>query len=252
MKNYIEHFHMLYNKLKDGENFAFSRFSDGELYMMQGKEIELAQSHYQIGSRKVSSRYFPEDFKHFDPNKDEFYRQELMDAYQYLQDNYYVGLSCRCCVGQNDHQEMLDWYKGDIDSDLLTWSNLWVNGNFKLFKEYMIPEFSNHKIVYILNENANIDGLPFDVTKDFRVGTNCIINDYGLIKIVNDWIVENEIENHVFLFSASSLSNYMIHHLYKTHPNNTYIDVGTTMNNYLGMKGLRGYLMGYDDKTCIW
>lgn len=252
MKNYVEHFHMLYDKLKSGENFAFSRFSDGELYMMQGKEIELAQSHYQIGNRKVASRYSPEDFKHYDPSKHEFYRQELMDAYQHLQNNYYVGLSCRCCVGVVDHQDMLNWYKGDINSDLLTWSNLWVNGNFKLFKQYMIPEFSNHKIVYILNENANIDGLPFEVTKDFRVGTNCIINDYGLIKTVGDWISENDIENYVFLFSASSLSNYMIHHLYKLYPNNTYIDVGTTMNNYLGMKGLRAYLTGGDDKICIW
>lgn len=252
MKDYREHFFMLYEKLKNNENFAFSRFSDGELYMMQNKELVLAETHYQIGDKKVSQKYHDEDHKHFDPSKHQFYRQELMDSYQHLQDNYFVGLSCRCCVGQKDHQQMLDWYKGDVNSDLLTWSNLWVNGNFKLFKEYMIPEFSNHKIVYTLNENANIDGLPFDIVKDFRVGPNCIINDYSKIQEVGDWIYENKIENHVFLFSASSLSNYMIHHLYKTYPNNTYIDIGTTMNAYLDMKGLRHYLKGKDDKICIW
>jgi len=252
MKNYVEHFHMLYNKLKNGENFAFARFSDGELYMMQNKETKLAHDHYILGKQKVSNHYFEEDHKHFLPGRDEFFRQELMDSYTHLQHNYFVGLSCRCCVGNQHHQEMLDWYEGDINSDLLTWSNLWVNGNYKLFKEYMIPEFSNHKIVYILNENANVNGLPFEVSKDFRVGPNCIINDFDLIETVSDWISENKIENHVFLFSASSLSNYMIHHLYKKYSNNTYIDVGTTMNNYLGMKGLREYIKGKNNKICIW
>ena len=252
MKDYKEHFFMLYNKLKNNENFAFSRFSDGELYMMQNKEIELAEHHYQIANLKVPQKYHEEDHKHFDPSKHQFFRRELMNAYQHLQHNYFVGLSCRCCVGVKDHQEMLDWYKGDTNSEFLTWSNLWVNGNFKLFKEYMIPEFSNHKIVYTLNENANIDGLPFDVVKDFRVGKNCIINDYGKIDEIEQWIHENQIENHVFLFSASSLSNYIIHHLYRVYPNNTYIDVGTTMNDYLGMKGLRQYIKGKNNKICIW
>lgn len=252
MKDYREHFFMLYEKLKNNENFAFSRFSDGELYMMQGKETQLADNFYILGNRKVPQKYHEEDHKHFIPEKHEFYRQKLMDSYQHLQDDYFVGLSCRCCVGNKDHQEMLDWYKGDINSDLLTWSNLWVNGNFPKFKELMIPEFSNHDIVYILNENANVDGLPFKVKKDFRVGKNCIINDYDKIFDVGNWIFDNKIENHVFLFSASSLSNYMIHYLYKSYPDNTYIDVGTTMNDLLGMKGLREYIKGNNKKMCIW
>ena len=30
MKDFKEHFFLLYNKLKNNENFAFSRFSDGK------------------------------------------------------------------------------------------------------------------------------------------------------------------------------------------------------------------------------
>ena len=252
MKDFKEHFYMLFNKFKNGENFAFSRFSDGELRIMQNKELVLAGDHFKIGNKKTSGFYHPEDHKHFNPEEHQFYRQELMDSYQHLQDNYYVGLSCRCCVGEADFQQMIDWYKGDPNSNLLTWSNLWVNGNFPLFREHMIPEFSNKKIVYVLNEHANVEGLPFKVEKDFRVGENCIINDYDLIDTMSDWIGENSIENHTFLFSASSLSNFLIHHLYKRYPNNTYIDVGTTMNDYLGMKGIRGYLSGGNRKICIW
>ena len=251
-KNFREHFFMLHEKLKNKENFAFQRFSDGELRIMQNKKLVLAEDHYQIGNNKVNAKYVPEDHKHFDPEKHQFFRNKLMEAYKFQKENYFVGLSCRCCVSDNDFKEMVSWYEGDPNSDLLTWSNLWVNGNYSLFKEYMIPEFSNNKIVYILNENANIKGLPFSVVKDFRVGKNCIINDYGLIEIVSDWIIKNNIENHVFLFSASSLSNFMIYELYKRYDKNTYIDVGTCFNTHLKLSGIRQYLLGKNDKVCVW
>lgn len=252
MKDFREHFFLLMNKLNKGENFAFSRFSDGELRIMQGKKLILAADHYQIGDQKVNSSYYPEDRKNIDPVEHLHIKNKLMEAYQHLQHNYYVGLSCRCCVGQDDFNQMISWYKGDPNSDLLTWSNLWVNGNFPLFQEYMIPIFSKKNIVYILNEKANINTLPFRVIKDFRIGENCIVNDFGMENEVGMWIEENNIENHTFLFSASSLSNMVIYELFKKYPNNTYIDIGTTLNRELGMNGLRAYLTGNDKKICIW
>jgi hypothetical protein len=252
MKKFQDHFYMLLDKFKAKENFAYSRFSDGELRIMQNKELVLAQDHYKIGDQKVKAAYHPEDHKHFDPAKHQHIRKKLMDSYEHLQHNYYVGLSCRCCVGDADFHQMLRWYKGDPNSDNLTWANLWVNGNFPLFRTYMVPEFSNRKIVYIVNEKANIAGLPFHVERDFRIGENCIVNNYGMEKEIGQWIEENNVKNYVFLFSASSLSNMLIYELFKKYPDNTYIDIGTTLNDYLGMKGLRGYLTGSNRKVCIW
>ena len=251
-KDFREHFYYLLNKFKSKENFAFSRFSDGELRIMQNKELILANDYYKIGNNKVNSFYHPEDHKHFNPVKDQHIRLKLMEAYQHLQHNYHVGLSCRCCVGDTDFKEMINWYRGDPESELLTWSNLWVNGNFPLFREHMLPEFSKRKIVYILNENGDINNLPFVVLKDFRVGNNCIVNNFGMEKEIIQWIEDNNIEDYVFLFSASSLSNMLIYELYKKYPNNTYIDIGTTLNDFLKLKGLRGYLNGTNRKICIW
>ena len=39
MKDFVEHFYLLYNKLKNGEHFAFSRFSDGEMIIMKNQEL---------------------------------------------------------------------------------------------------------------------------------------------------------------------------------------------------------------------
>ena len=250
MKDFKEHFFLLYEKLKNKENFAFSRFSDGELRIMQNQELVLANNHFKIGDKVQAGSYHPEDWKSVNPHTHPHIREKLMEAYKYKKNNYYVGLSCRCCVGNDDFNQMVEW-RGD-DDEFLTWSNLMLNGNYKLFREYFLPEFSNNNIVYVLNQNANIDGLPFKVIKDFRVGENCIVNEFNKHEEILEWIEENDVKNHVFLFSASSLSNFIIYELFKKHDQNTYIDIGTTLNIELGMKGIRGYLRGGNEKVCIW
>ena len=44
----------------------------------------------------------------------------------------------------------------------------------------------------------------------------------------------------------------MIYELFKKYDKNTYIDIGTTLNVELGMKGRRAYLRGGDNKICVW
>ena len=41
-KNFKEEFDKLLGMIKSGENFAFTRFSDGELFIMQNKTVILA------------------------------------------------------------------------------------------------------------------------------------------------------------------------------------------------------------------
>ena len=52
MKHFKEHFFLLFEKLKNKEHFAFSRFSDGELFIMQNKELILADNYYKIGDNE--------------------------------------------------------------------------------------------------------------------------------------------------------------------------------------------------------
>ena len=252
MKNFKEDFKKLFKKFQNSENFAFSRFSDGELRIMQNTELKLAGDHNIVLGQKNSASYARETHKHFIPSEHTFYREKLMDAYRFKKHNYYVGLSCRCCVGDKDFNQMLEWYEGDTSSEFLTWSNLMLNGNYSDYKSDFIPEYSNKKIVLICNENANINKLPFSIYKDFRVGYNCFINNYSIIEEIKNWIDQDNINGYVFLFSASSLSNLLIHQLYKHRDTNTYIDIGTTLNHFLGIDYNRGYLSGGNNKICIW
>jgi len=255
MKTFIGHFNLIKELLIKKEHFAFSRFSDGELRILQNLETRIDNSFYQIGDTKyqvAQNTYHPEDHKHWVPGEHEFYRTKLMEAFKHKQKNYFVGLSCRCCVGENDFNQQVDWRGGD--DEFLTWSNLFVNSNYPRFMSEIVPIFKDFKVVYIVNENAKLKNLPFKLEKDFRVGYNCIINNYDLIEEISKWIEENKIENYLFLFSASSLSNMMIHQLYSKFSNNTYMDIGTTLNWFLEMKGSRDYLRGGPTlhQTCIW
>ena len=56
MKNFNQEFDKFLNKIKANEQFAFSRFSDGELFIMQNKTVVLANDHYITGDIKGPNR----------------------------------------------------------------------------------------------------------------------------------------------------------------------------------------------------
>jgi hypothetical protein len=101
----------------------------------------------------------------------------------------------------------------------------------------MVPIFSTKKIVLVSNENSILTDLPFKVFKHYKIGSNCMINNYYLIDEIKQWIEENRIENTLFLFSASSLSNLLGYELYKNYNKNQYLDIGSSLGPLLGLQG---------------
>ena len=75
---------------------------------------------------------------------------------------------------------------------------------------------------------------------------------------MTEWISQNDIRDHVFLFAASSLSNMIIHEGYKDFPNNTYMDIGSSLNPMIPGIGSRRAYMGQlnngviQGEPCIW
>ena len=61
------------------------------------------------------------------------------------------------------------------------------------------------------------------------------------------WIEDRDITGYTFLFSAATLTNYLIYQLYKNFDTNQYIDIGSSLGYHLGLKGCayRGYLHMY-------
>lgn len=238
MKNFSQEFDKFLLKLKNRDPFAFSRWADGELWILENKSYSLSPSSHGY--------LYPEDQKEFDANKHQFHREKLWDAFKYSSSNYYIGITTNSdagIVGYSPRDWMIDNSGSDIEH--ITFANLFINSNYKRFREEIIPLFSQYKIAVMCNQRSTFRNCSFEIEKDFRIGSNCIINDDNKVDLMADWVAKEKPEGWLFLFAASSLGNLCIHRLHQIAPNNTYIDVGSALNPDFGLGLDRGYLSAW-------
>jgi len=256
VKNFKEEFDRLLSLVASSRPFCFTRFSDGEVTILRNKPLVLGDSFliqgdiYADQKIPLPSYAFKEDEerKSFIPQETPFLHEKLVEAFKYRKKNYFKGIS-----GQNGQDGKSSWefcvsLYGEGDLDHLTFSNVLINDNYRFFISDMLPLFATKKIVLISNKNSKLDRLPFKVVKHFGVGPNCMKDDYYLIDACKDWIQKNKITDHLFLFSAASLSNLLGYELYKDYGENQYMDIGSSLGPHLqleGWKAMRTYLKTY-------
>ena len=253
MKNYKEEFYKLLNLVESREPFAFSRFSDGEVTVLRNKQVVIAGDHFIQhdihGEKKVYvNSYLPEEQKSFIPFRNKREHEKLVEAFKFKKKNYIKGIP-----GQNSLDGGQSWkfcteLYGPDDWESLSFCNVMINGNYSRFIKEMFPLFEGKDIVLVANENSKLDKLSFKVKKFFAIGSNCMVNNFDLPKEISEWIKENDISNHLFLFSAATLSNYLCYELFKEHDNNQYMDIGSSLGPLLqleGWKSSRTYLLAH-------
>ena len=47
-----------------------------------------------------------------------------------------------------------------------------INNNYPRFLQEIVPCFNERDIIFVVNEAANLENLPFTIKKDFRIGSN--------------------------------------------------------------------------------
>jgi len=248
MKDFNLAFDALLNKIEKKENFAFTRFSDGELFILQDKTLILADNHYVTGEITGPNRYTKEEHKEFHPDKHQFYREKLIECYRHNQDEYYKGIctSTDGHVGKQNFDWLINFHGGDHDN--LTFANLLINANYHRFIEELVPLLQGREIIYVVNELADTSKLPFEISREFIIGSNCMINNYNTSEQLRKYIEDNQITDAIVLCSAASLSNFIIYDCFSDNPNNTFLDIGSCLNPLLDLEGwkyTRGYLTGY-------
>jgi hypothetical protein len=229
MKNFRDDIQFIFNKLKNKDRFAFSKYADGEFEILVNNKITNC------------------DNWTFDPNVHSKYRNELLDSFKFKDLGYYVGISCPCCVKKED----VDWMRENVrvKNENLTWANIFVNGNYRFYIENFIPEFSNHDIILVANENAKIHNLPFKIEEHIKVTGTAFIDNFDLVET----LPKKDYKDKLFLFCAGPLGNMLAAKMWKHNKNNTYLDIGSTLNTWLTIPN-RGYLRGAStlNKICIW
>lgn len=241
MKSFKEEFDQFKTYIEYHKPFSLSRCNDGEMIIMNNEYINL------LNKCNGEFIYDPKNMEHHG------YRQKLIESAQYNAHNYYVGIACRCCVGDQKHEELKE-LTGQNELQL-TFGNVFVNGNYNRFMNEIIPMFNNYdRIVMVVNDKANINNLPFKgkILKVLRVGKNAWM-DKDIENQFKKWVTDEE-SGTLYLFAAGPLSNILIHQGHKINPNNTYLDIGSTLDPMMGLGGTRGYHNGAStlNKICIW
>lgn len=230
MKIFSEEIQKIFEKLQKKQPFSFSKYADGEWAIINGHTVNNGE------------------FNFIQNENSEFYRQKLIESFQFKHKDYYIGISCECCQGY-EHFKMKEM--SGQDDNHLTFANIFVNSNYKFYKENFIKEYKNHKVYLIANKNSKIENLPFQLEKFYPVENTAFIKNYNLIQEIH----KENIKNSLFLFCAGPLGNILSHQLFKYNPHNIYLDIGSTLNPWLGSEGFKRdyYNEGFNShKQCIW
>jgi hypothetical protein len=230
-KKFKEDIKKIFDLLKSRIPFAFSKYADGEWSIIRNIAITVQHNEFS-----------------FDP-RESFFREKLIESFKFKDDRYYVGISCPCCQG--DEAMKMKIFSEQYESNL-TFANLFVNSNYKFYVDNFIPEYKNWDVHLVANEKSDVDSLPFKVEKFYPVKDSAWKYNYELIEELNN----SNISNKLFLFCCGPMGNVMTQQMWDKNKNNTYMDVGSTLNPWM-LKGMYGrdYFNThsvYANRECVW
>ncbi len=226
MEKFDYDFEYFWNLIDSGKNFAFTRYADGEILLMKGLPVGIGTQAYNVD-------------KWMAPNQTTKVGSQLLTTLNHTENNYYYAIS-----SVTDNINDFNFLKSKISQtdNLITFVNLWINANYKKTKE----KLTNLKrdVILICNENAKKENFPFNVKDIFSFPNDCINfweknSEEYLSNLVENFKNYN---NQLFFISCGPVSEIIIHTLYNINPNNTYIDIGSAIDEYVHQKITRPYM----------
>lgn len=211
MKSFLEDIEFFYNKLENNENFALSKFADGEWGAIKRTLNVAANGEWVVDFN--SPKYLEA-------------RQQLEDSLLFKDPGYYVAI-CPCYTDAIE-------FSGQQPSNI-TYANIFVNANYEFYKKYYIDHYKKRKIHLVTHKNTNLSDLPFEVEEFYPIDYDAWVTNSDL----SDKILEKNLSGKLFLFAAGSFANILSHKLWKSNKNNTYLDVGSTLNPWTKVEKLK-------------
>lgn len=152
----------------------------------------------------------------YDSEKDEEFRQQLLDSYNFRSPNYYVA-----------------------DNNLVS-ACLFVNQNYERFLKEYTPLLNLFDVIYVGNETSNINNLPFKVSKFFPITDEAWKNFPRLHFYVLQELINYD-KPSIILIAGGPYSNVLIHRLWRRNKNHIYINIGSVYDPLVYEKNTRKY-----------
>ncbi|MBR4904563.1 MAG: glycosyltransferase family 2 protein [Selenomonadaceae bacterium] len=209
-----------WQKILRGENFALSRCADGELGLMLGREMHGCDGGNSSAGITVLGEALKKSLK--------------IDA-----PNFYYGISCPCCDSAAYY-----WYLREVKSSNITFSNIWLNENFKAFQN----DFQTLERDAVLITNWRGKDRKFGrlkVKRHYLVSDDCVkFWEEDGENLIRQIISETGHEkNLLYVVSAGPLSCVIIAELFKNNSDNCYIDFGSATDLMTHERITRPYMI---------
>ena len=226
MTKFFDDFSFFWEKIIKKENFTFARYADGEIMLMKGIAVDENTQAFSVDKWSA-------------PNYLTKVGKELLSTLNHTEEDYYYAISSPT-DDINDYNFLKNIIKQNNDN--LTFANLWINSNYnKSIENY---RSLNRDVILICNYRAREENFPFNVSKIIQFPDNCISfweeNGDSFIKTVIDEFTNTK--NQLFFISCGPVSEIIIHNLYSNNRNNTYIDVGSSIDEYVHGNKTRPYM----------
>jgi hypothetical protein len=234
-------FDKMLNRVRSGKHFSFTRFGDGELHVIKNGKFKCTQ--WTLDGNEKENTLF---------------RDAMLHSLTYNRPNYFIGLPCSC---REDSDQFRDYIFSNfkLNTSHLTFSALFVNAMYGRLQKELIPILKKHPIALVANDKSNIEHFKkqgFKLNMFLPVPNNAWKMHQQIATQALDKIKINNTKDHIFLISAGPVANTLIPILHSAHPENTYIDIGSSLDQQLGLpKGTRNYLQPHGWKKlarCIW
>jgi hypothetical protein len=226
MRNFNNDFDFFWKKIVDGDNFTFTRYADGEVMLMNGIAVGNNTQAYNVD-------------KWNSPNKLTKVGKELLTTMNHTEGDYYYAISAT-----SDSSSDYNFLSGKIKqtTDNITFVNLWINANYGKMK----TNYSHLKrdVIVLCNHKAKKENFPFNVTDITPFPDDCInFWENNSEEFITDILEKYGSEkDKLFFISCGPVSEIIIHRLYENNPNNTYVDVGSSIDEFVHGKITRPFM----------
>jgi hypothetical protein len=226
MEKFSSDFSRFWELINTNINFAFARYADGEIMLMKGQAITDGTQASSIDKWKS-------------PNRLTKVGEQLLETLNHVEDNYFYAISS-ITDNINDYKFLKNNIKQKEDN--LTFVNLWINANYNLMVKNLC--LNKREVILICNKNAKKENFPFNVIDITPFPNDCINfweeNDKSFIDEITKKY--SSLNNQLFFISCGPISEIIIDVLYKANPNNTYVDVGSSIDEFVHGYKTRPYM----------
>jgi hypothetical protein len=217
--NSIQHLSIVLQWIREEKHFAIVRPADGEFYILSNSTLT-----------NIDNWTF---------KSGDILQKDLLISLRKQNPNVYVGIPCNTC---NDSMCKTYIQMLDLTPERRTYANLFCNKNWGTFIDFLKGYTKGINVITSGNKNPSeikikdtflIDPLLVNKWTDSREDvTNRLVS----------WVSTKK--NEVFCFCAGPLSKVWIPILYEMYPNNTYLDVGSSLDKFLKGETNRHYALG--------